>query len=36
MLKSMEKNKKHIFCMCTFGLVGLAGLLLVPVVIYII
>lgn len=33
MLKSMEKNKKYIFWMVTFGL---TGLLLAPVVMYII
>lgn len=36
MLKSVEKNKKYIFWMLTFGLFGLAGLLLAPVVMYII
>ena len=36
MLKSMEKNKKYIFGMATIGLFGIAGLLLVPVVKYII
>lgn len=36
MLKSMEKNKKYIFWMVTIGLFGIVGLLLVPVVMYII
>lgn len=36
MLKSMEKIKKHIWWMVPIGLFGIAGLLLAPVVIYII
>lgn len=36
MLKSMEKNKEYILGMVTIGLFGIAGLLLVPVVKYII
>ena len=36
MLKSMEKIKKHIWWMVSIGLFGIAGLLLAPVVIYII
>ena len=36
MLKSMGKNKKCIFWMVIFGLMGLTGVLLVPVVMYII
>lgn len=36
MLKSMEKIKKHIWWMVPIGLFGIAGLLLAPVVTYII
>ena len=36
MLKSMGKSKKCIFWMVTFGLMGLTGVLLAPVVMYII
>lgn len=36
MLKSMEKSKKYIFGVVIIGLFGIAGLLLVPVVKYII
>lgn len=36
MLKSMKKNKQYILGMVTIGLFGIAGLLLVPVVMYII
>ena len=36
MLRFMEKNKEYIFWMVTIGLFGIAGLLLVPVVMYII
>lgn len=36
MLKCMKKNKKYIFWMVTFCLTGLTGLLLAPVVMYII
>lgn len=36
MLKSIEKNKKYIWGMITIGLFGIIGLLLVPVVKYII
>ena len=36
MLKSMGKSKKCIFWMAAFGLTGLIGVLLAPVVVYII
>lgn len=34
MLKSVGKNKKYIFWMAAIGLFGIAGLLLVPVIMY--
>lgn len=36
MLKSMERNKKYIFWLVIIGLFGIAGLLIVPIVMYII